>query len=272
MYAYDFEYDGKCLSEFGFIVCEFDGDGGLKSSESGSEINFITSPIQGGRRFIQGGSKYDKCLTTTFQIAKNPAFFAQDTLVISAEEFRAISRWLNRREFLWFHSFDLEEDMREEPWFRASFKLTKIEIGGRTYGIQLDMTTDAPFGYGPEVEEVFEFDANELTAEFTDMNDEIGETYPILHIVCGDSGTLTLENDRTGCACTIENCVASEELDFSGDTKIVSTNSVSHDIANDFNYDFFRFANSFEDRDNTITASMPCTVEMRYRPILKDTL
>ena len=53
---------------------------------------------------------------------------------------------------------------------------------------------------------------------------------------------------------------------------IVGTSISGHDIANDFNYDFFRIGNTANDRENEITASAPCTVYLKYRPILKDTL
>lgn len=272
MYAYDFIYDGNYLSDFGFIVCEFNGNGNVSSADTGSEISFNTVPIGNGSRFSVTGTRYDTALKTKFQICKNPAMFPEAEMEITSEEFRALSRWLNRKEFLWFHSCDWCEPERQKPWFRASFTLTRMDSGGATYGIELDMVTDAPFGYGEEITEEFEFTDGELSLLFSDDNDEIGETYPALKITCGASGTLTLSNDRTGCACTIENCVSGEVITFSGDTQIIKTSSTTHDIANDFNYDFFRFGNTFDDVANTITVSMPCTVEMTYRPIQKDTL
>ena len=57
-----------------------------------------------------------------------------------------------------------------------------------------------------------------------------------------------------------------------GDTMIIETSDASHDIANDFNYDFFSVGNTFGDSRNDITASIACTVSLGYEAIVKDTI
>ena len=271
MYAYDFEYDGRMLSDFGFIIASFDKQSGVSTTDAGSEITFITSPIQAGKRFVLGGSKYDDCLETTFQICKNPALF-DDDMEITVDEFRALSRWLNRREFLWFHASDWVDPEKARSWVRASFSLTRIDVGGVTYGIELKMHTDSPFCYGREIVEELSFTSGSLSKVLVDENDEIGEMFPQVSIICGSAGTLTLSNDLTGCSCSINSCASGEVITLSGDTKIISTSNVAHNIVEDFNYDFFSIGNTYSNKENNITASMPCTVEIRYRPIYKDTL
>lgn len=274
MYAYNFEYDGKLLSDFGFIVCHFDNSGGLDTVNGGSEISFETAPSHSGKRNFAVGSEYKKCLTTTFQICKDPKIYNEDEMEITAEEFRRISRWLNRREFLWFHGFDWCEPEISRPWVRASSNLSRIDLGNATVGIEVEMTTDSPFGYGDEVIKTFAFTADKLSQTFVDENDEIGETYPALNVTCNAAGTWTLADDITGCSCEVENCANGEVLHFSGDTMVIETEALAHQntLANDFNYDFFRFGNTYEQRLNTFTATIPCTVELRYRPLLKDTI
>lgn len=272
LYTCDFEYDGVRLSDLGYIVCEFGGSSGDERVNAGSEITFITVPLHSGKRTAVAGSKYDKCLSAKLQICKNPNKFNESEMEISDEEFRALSRWLNRREYLWFHGFDADRSTR--PWFRASFSLTRIDVGKTTYGVELDMVTDSPFGYDREKNIELEFTSTQLSKRFSDDNDEIGDTYPEMTITCNASGDLKLENDVTGCSMEINNCVSGEIITLSGESLIISTSSATHSntIANDFNYDFFRFGNSFENCVNTVTASIPCDVVMRYRPILKDTL
>jgi hypothetical protein len=274
LYAYNFEYDGRLLSDIGFIVCHFNDSGGLDTADGGSEISFETATSHSGKRFFEVGSEYKKCLTTKFQICKDPKIYREDEMEITAEEFRRISRWLNRREFLWFHGFDWCEPEISRPWVRASSTLTRIDLGNATIGIEVDMTTDSPFGYGDEVIKTFEFTSEKLTHTFVDENDEIGETYPELKVTCNAGGTWTLADDITGCSCEVANCVNGEILHFSGDTMVIETESVTHQntLANDFNYDYFRFGNTYEQRLNTFTATIPCTVELRYRPQLKDTI
>ena len=274
MYSYDFEYDGKLLSDYGFIVAHIDDDGGLGEADSGSEITFETAPSHSGKRFFEVGSEYKKCLTSTFQICKNPDIYEDDEMEITAEEFRRMSRWLNRRQFLWFHGFDWCQPEVFRPWVRASCDLTRIDVGSATMGIEVKLTTDSPFGYGDEVVKTLAFTAGELSQTFVDQSDEIGETYPELTVTCNAAGTWTLSDDITGCSCEVENCANGEILHFSGETMIIETESVTHQntLANDFNYDYFRFGNTYDERINTFTATIPCTIELRYRPILKDTI
>ena len=134
------------------------------------------------------------------------------------------------------------------------------------------MTTDAPFGYGDEKEVTLSFTAGNLTKTLTDESDEIGEIFPYMEIRPASTGNITLSNSLTGCETTVKNCVSNEVITLSGDSLIVHTSNTNHDLANDFNYDFFRIGNTIDDRENVITASAPCTVLLRYRPVLKDTL
>lgn len=272
MYAFDFEYDGKLLSDFGMMVCTFTEGGSANTTEKGSEIEFNLVPSGYGKRFYAAGLQYSSYLSTTFQICKRPDCFPEDQMEITSSEFRELSRWLNRKEFLWFRSFDWQEPEKEKPWFRASFNLSRIETGRMTVGVELNMTTDAPFGYGEEEEIVLDFSNSSLTAVFSDLNDEIGDTCPWMEVTCKSAGTLTIADDITGCECSVENCVSGEVLTFSGESMIIESTNTNHDLANDFNYDFFRFANTIDNRENLITVSMPCTVKIKYRPIRKDTL
>ena len=272
MYVYDFEYDGRLLSDFGFELCSFDESD--QETTKGAEIVFTTVPMRNGERFFNAGSKYDKCLSATLQICKDGCLAGEEDMRITNEEFRALSRWLNRREFLWFREHD-EDSWRSEmrrPWFRASFTLSKIEIDGKIYGVELEMTTDAPFGYGDEEVINIEFASGALTQTIVDMNDEIGTSFPEADITCGSSGTLKLTNVMTGCQFEVKNVVSSEEIHLSGDTMIITSSVVNHDIANDFNYDFFSIGNSYDSRENEITSTIPCSVTLRYRPIWKDTI
>lgn len=274
LYAYNFEYDGQLLSDFGFVMCSFGTSSGTESGSTGSEISFSTAPVQLGKRFYKTGAQYKNCLSTSFQICKDPDLYFGNDAIITEEDFRRLSRWLNRTEYLWFHAFDWCTPEVTLPWFRASFTLTRINIDSETVGVELKMTTDSPFGYGDLITKTFTFEAANDEVALRDLNDEIGDTYPEVTITCGAAGTLTLEDDITGCSFEVENCVSNEVIHLSGETMVIETDSVTHmaTLANDFNYDFFRFGNTYDNRENTITASMPCTVEIKYRPIIKSSL
>lgn len=269
MYACDFEYDGKYLSDFGYIVCEFDGDGGLDTSNKGSEIEFTNVALHSGKKHYASGTKYNTCLSTTFHICRDPDIYGDEYAEISREDFRDLSRWLNRRGYYKFRAIDMFEPNTPQPYFYGTFNLSKVNVGGKTYGVELNMKTNSPFGYAPEKWFRYEFNSGEEKI-FRDPSDEIGYTYPKVVITCKQGGTLVLTNNLTGCRTEIQNCETDEVITFSGETMIITSSVPTHDVANDFNYDFFSFGNTFNNRENIISSSLNCKFEMCYEAILKD--
>ena len=270
MYLYDFSYDGKNLSEFGFMVCEFNSSSQVKAK--GSEVTFTLAPVQNGKRKLRVGSRFEKTLSATFQICKDPDKFDERHMTITPHEFRALSRWLNRRGYHLFRSYDWCEPEIVKPWFYATFTLSKVEIGGTAYAIELEMQTDSPFGYGEIVTEEISFTSDHLSQVISDKNDEIGSFYPDMEVTCKAAGTLTITNDITGCTFQMKSCANGETITQFGEELIVLTSRTAHKIANDFNYDWFSMANTYDERENTITVSIPCDVKISYRPVWKDTI
>ena len=223
IYAIDFEYDGRRLSEFDFIICSFDENGGARTAEKGTEVTFSTAPIGLGQRHAVTGTRFDTRLSTSFQICKDPEKYNEAEMYITNEEFRELSRWLNRRKFLWFHACDDCEPEIQYPWFRATFSLKRINTGPMTVGIQLDMQTDAPWGYGEEIEEHFVFTPDNMVNIIEDKNEEVGTIWPDMIITCNDDGDLTLTNELTGCVFRIRNCTKNEVVTQYGDIRIIES-------------------------------------------------
>lgn len=271
MYATDFEYDGKYLNDLGYIVCKFNDDGKMNTDSKGSEITFTKAAVDSGKRNRLNGTRYDECLTATFHICKDPDLFDEDLREITRDDFRVLSRWLNRREFCKFRALVPDEEYIPMPFFYASFNLTKVLIGDRIMGVELNMETNAPFGYAIDRWTTYHFAGGD-TKIYVDGSDEPGNTYPQMEITIEEAGTLILSNSMTGCEMVIENCTAGEKITLSGDTMIIETSNEDHDIANDFNYDFFSVGNKFGDARNDITASIACTVSLGYEAIVKDTI
>ena len=69
MKAYDFEYDGRFLHEFGMILCNFDSSG-INTVSNGSVITFNTVSVQNGSNYRLTSTEYEDCLESTFQICK----------------------------------------------------------------------------------------------------------------------------------------------------------------------------------------------------------
>lgn len=267
MYATDFEYDERCLSDFGFIICDFNYSNGTTVAEVGSKISFEKVSLNNGKRYSLTSAKYDDCIQTTFDICKNPEIFNQDEMEITDEEYRQLIRWLNRKEFLPFRMFD---DKKESCFYNASFNVSKIKIREILYGIELTMETDKPFGYG-QTQHLF-LDCTDITKShlLIDVSDEIGYTYPYVRIICEADGDLSIYNKSIESTTLIKNCKKGEEIILEGDTQIITSTYSSHDICNDFNYEFFKISNSFNNRNNLVSVSIPCKLEIKYNPIIKD--
>lgn len=271
MYAIDFEYDGQYLSNFGFIICDFDSTSGADIISAGSKITFNKVSLNRGRQYSLTSTQYDECISTTFDICKNPDEYDYEDMVISKDEYRTLMRWLNRREFLKFHVLNEDEYYAEPCYFNASFNIEKIEIGCKLYGMRLTMETNSPFGYGDEISSILLFSDSSAYHHVKYVSDEIGSICPDVTITCNADGDLTIYNELVDCTTVIKNCAAGEIITMNGSAQIISSNYNSHDICNDFNYEFLRIGNTINVRNNRISVSIPCKIEVKYSPIIKDT-
>lgn len=268
MYALDFEYDGQHLSDYGFIICDFDSSSGAMIATAGSKITFNTVSHRNGKKHGLVGSQYSECIQSTFDICKNPDI--NDDMWITNDEYRDLMRWLNRNEFLKLQII-CEDDPDADPCFyEASFNVEKIKIGEILYGLRLSMETNKPFGYGQERCISWLFNDTAISHILRDESDEIGYIYPTLSIHCLADGDLLIRNDLTDCNMKIRNCRTGELITIYGDTQIIKTSYSTHKIYDDFNYDFFKIGNTISDRNNKISVSLPCKLDIKYRPIIKD--
>lgn len=272
MYAVDFEYDGQYLSDYGFMICDFDGAGDKDVTSAGSNVTFTKVSRNYGKNYSLGGTSYDECVKTTFQICKKPDDCGKSSvdMVITNDEYRDLMRWLNRREFLKFQVFDEDDEERTTCYFDVSFNVSKIKIGGALYGLELALESNRPFGYGQELSATYTFLDVSKSYIFSDISDEIGYIYPDMTIVCNADGDLSIYNELENCTTTIKNCSYGETITISGSAQTIASTYTSHDIANDFNYEFFRIGNTINTRSNRITVSKPCQVTIRYCPVIKD--
>lgn len=266
----NFVYDGQYLSDYGFVVCKFDADTTLTLDSIGAKVKFEKVSKNGGKRFGLASAGYEECITAEFDICKNPDIYDGTDMEITIEELKSLVRWLNRRDFLIFQPIDDCDGETEQRYYNASFNISKIESSGILYGLRLKMETDSPFGYGRERRVTLDYSENHSTKTIRDLSDEIGFLYPILILTCKEDGTISLYNEMEKCRTVIKNCVAGEVITMDGENQIIQTSRAEHDVMNDFNYEFFKIGNTISDRINRIEASAPCSVEIRYCPIIKD--
>lgn len=267
MYALNFEYDGLLLSDYGFMICEIDGSSGVNTVKTGFDISFNTVKRNGGRNYGLASASFDECVQSTFHICKDPDKW--DDLEITNDEYRNLVRWLNRSKFLKFRILNEFEHDKMPCYFNASFNIGKIYIRDILYGLELTMTTNAPFGYGELVEKDLDVPNGDKVIIY-DMSDDAGFICPDMVVKCQEDGILLVKNSLSGTAFTIKNCKAGETITVNGETQIVTSSLSSHAIYDDFNYDFLRIGNTFHNRENVITVSMACHLKISYYPIIKD--
>ncbi len=261
MKAIDFEYDGINLSDRGFTICNF-GSKGLETVSNGSKITFNTVSVLGGSKRKKTSTEYEDCLETTIQICKCSC--SEDIQEISSVEFREMTRWLGRKKFLKFKIFD--EDYID-LYFEASFNISRIEIDGKLYGLELEVTTNRPFALKEPRTIVVKNLEKDGRHYINDTSHEEGYIYPYTEITVVEDGKLEIHNAIEDRKTVIENCVAGEVITM--DYPIIQSSNSSHDIQNDFNWTFFRVANTFRKSRNDLTFSIPCTMKIKYSPIVK---
>ena len=317
MKAYNFEYAGKTLEEFGMILCQFGGSKGLETITDGAEISFTTVPVMNGLKHNLTSCQYEQGLETTWQICKHSC--GGGVQEITSIEHRNLTAWLCRKRFLKLKILD-EDNI--DLYHEAIINVSRIELDGKLYGLELSIQTNRPFSlkepkiitinceegkevYGwkkyktdPEIEMlgyVTSTDATAYPQHKVDENDEIvygakdgyqyyslgqvykaslndtsyeeGYIYPQMEITVKKDGDLTIHNSIENRETHIGNCTSGEVITF--DYPVIQSSDSSHNIQNDFNWTFFRVANTYDNSRNDLVISLPCSIKIKYSPIVK---
>lgn len=261
MKAYDFEFANKKLSDYNMMICNF-GEKGLETISNGSKVAFNTVSTLGGVKHELVSTQYEDCLEATIQICKN--YCNGDIKEITSTEFRELTKWLSRKKFLKFKILD--ED-HIDLYYEAKIDISRIEIDGRIFGLELEITTNRPFALKePRIINI----ENLIYGGKHSVNDtshEEGYIYPHTEIIVNKNGNLNIHNAIENRDTYIANCVAGEVITMN--YPVIQSSISSHDIQNDFNWKFFRVANTFENSRNDLTISIPCTIKIEYSPIVK---
>lgn len=261
MKAYDFSYGDKNLSDYGFIICNF-GDKGLDTVSDGCQISFNTISVLGGAKHELTSVQYDECLETTIQICKHSC--SSGVQEITETEHRQLTRWLNRKRFLKLKIFD-EDHM--DLYYEARINVSKIEFNGQLIGLELNVLTNRPFALrDPKTINIKNLTLNGKHS-FNDISHEEGFIYPYTEITMNASGNLKIHNAIENRDTYIANCVAGEVITM--DYPVIQSSISSHKIENDFNWSFFRVANTYDNSRNVLTISLPCSIKVTYSPIVK---
>lgn len=284
MYATDFEYDGKRLSDYGMMICRFDSSG-LETLSSGADITFQTVKSIGSDKVKMCGCKYEETYTATFQICPNPYLNPDNGRYpyLSLDKISSLQRWLCRKDG--YHPFKLIQADLLDIYWNAVFSCKQIEINGETAGLELTMYSDSPYAYLAAEPVTYSLQPGD-SFSFFDSSDEAGFIYPTVTITCGseeqiqsnDDSKIILENSLDHNRKTVlTNLKYGEIITLDGENKLIFSSDDSRtNLANSFNYCFPRIFNKIENgmdiRENIFTlseTSIPCSITFRYAPIRK---
>ena len=262
MKAFDFEFDNYRLSDFQLIICEF-GSNGIKTVSNGSNISLNLVSTMNGTKHELIGYEYADYLTTTFQVCKNPCGKNVDN-EITIDELRDIMKWLNRKDF---YKFKLIDDEYINIYFEATFNVKKIEFNGKIYGLELEMITNRPYAiHEPITLQIKNSEINGVKKIYSKSDDE-GYIYPDMDILIEADGDFELYNSLEDRTMKISNCKSGETIKIK--YPMIESSDDSHKINNDFNWMFFRIASTYREKENMLTISLPCTIKMKYSPVVK---
>ena len=107
MRTLDFWYDGQCLSDYNFVVCDFSDSSGISEVSAGSTITFVKVARNSGAKYSLTNTKYSECLSTTFDICKNPDVFLDEDMELTADEFRDDADASRQVLHLLYQNYDL---------------------------------------------------------------------------------------------------------------------------------------------------------------------
>lgn len=265
MQLVDFQYNGETLSEYGLMVCSFDG--GDETIDIGSKISMNKVKAPHSHRYMYTSLSYEDTLPAVIQVCKFSC--GSDDYVLTEPELRAIMRWLNRKGYYKFKPI-YDELVYTDVYYNATFNVQLIKIGGDVVGLELTLDTDSPYGYSEPIRYDFTFNSWKDKLIIQDYSDDAGYVYCDVTIKCLEDGDLTITNSLDQKNKTvIYNCKTDEVITLRGQYKLIESSEYHPTLYNDFNYNFIRICNAGSYVENVFTSSLKCEVSITYSPIRK---
>lgn len=258
MHMIDFSFNGKRLSDFGYMVAYLQTSHEMSIS-LGSELSFTTirNPQTHTDKIVK--SEYKNLDPVQFDIIKKYGEKFTDM------EMSHLMRWLNVKKYKKFEPI-YDDASCGGVYFCGSFNLSAISVGANIVGFTLTFTPNSPFGYTNDQTNIYEITSENKTFSFYNYSDELGYLYPVSYeITTLKKGDLTIENNMDKSKNTvIKNCKVDEMITIDCINKKISSDSLHTTLANDFNYVFPRFYNDENEIENVCTVSLPCTIKVTY--------
>ena len=279
MIATEFEFDGVSSSVFGLYLCSFDGaKNGTGTLGNEITVNTVKSPKS--NRWIYSESVYETPLTFTFQVIKYDCQSGSEP--IDARELSRIMRWLVRTDG--YHYLRFKQTGWDNVFYNCTLKLQKYEIAGKTYGLEIEATCDAPWGYSERKE--CNFDISDTDSfHLYNFSDEDGKLVPELvkieiqreseeETICdlkitNEFHARSDENNTITNVVEINGCRPGEIIYLDKNKNIHSEDATHTTLPDDFNYNFLELYCDFFNEKNTISANHKCNITIQWREVRK---
>lgn len=183
----DLGYNGKYLSDFGFIVAKtIDNTFGLNRDIVMGDMNTIrnTPNIY--------GVKYNEPLPLKYLIVKNPCeFHSQEKQRITSEELRSINKWLTSPKTPKCFTIDTSNYAIRE--YYGLFTEVKPYEYDSLYGIEITFKSNAPYGFDKNIQKVTCDTLKKIT--INNPTDELCEyIYPTIKIIPNQCTSFSIQN------------------------------------------------------------------------------
>lgn len=271
MYATDFEYADRRLSDFNCVMCYINSSAGVSEGDIGCDISFNTIKNNHSSIQYQTSTSYENIYTTSFEIMKNPCSeLLQEDMYMTYEEVRKLVKWLNRREHRKFKLL-LPDNEIPDVCYYGSFNVKQIMVNDQVAGLSLTFTSNAPYGFGENVSLEYDITSSDEHFYIHGDSDEIGLIYPNISVTCRQDGNLSIKNLTTGTVMAVSNCSEGETIYINGEHKTITSDNAGHTtLYNDFEYEYLDIlVDDNDSNENEYVVSMPCEIKIDYSPIRK---
>lgn len=259
----NFVYNDKSLFDFDCMLCNFDSKSNIEVLETPT-ITFNTVQNNQNDTFNLTHTSYDRTLESSdigickIDCQREDIYFTQD-------EIRAIYKWLDLRSFKNLIIENVEDF--EDVYFVGGFTtIQQVKNNGRTIGFKLKFTSKYPYALSNDLLYRKTITSDNKTMIIINDSDDVRPLYPSsLKITLLENGNLTISNNLDSeNDISIKNCKKDEVIEIDCQSRIIETSYSSHDIYNDFNYNYFRLIRNDKTDINEFEFNLLCEIEVVF--------
>lgn len=261
MYCMDFIFDNERLSDYGYIMCTFDGG---DSTWEGGDVTFTTVQAPSSNKFTHYYSKFENPISFNISIMKNPCQkSSQDEMNFIQDEESYLMRWLQRLDG--YHWFAFDQDGWEDVWFNVQINPRPHYINGTIVGYDLACTTDSPYGYSQlhtkNMSLSHSSDDKSNSIVIKNYSDIPGYIYPKVTIIPKNNGNIAL---ISGC----KDYQKVTRIDNAEKNNVIILDKENDEISGISNMNYFHYvfpvmANSYKDINTVFTNIGDVDIDMK---------